>query len=46
MKEKYYEDVEKFTKHQFERKNWFTNSSTQNKVITIKKITETIVKII
>jgi hypothetical protein len=38
MKEKYYEDVEKFTKHKLERKNWFTNSSTQNKVITIKKI--------
>ena len=38
MKEKYYEDVEKLTKHKLERKNWFSNSSTQNKVITIKKV--------
>jgi len=38
MKEKYYEDVEKITKHKLERKNWFSNSSTQNKVITIKKV--------
>ena len=38
MKEKYYEDVEKLTKHKLERKNWFSNSSTQNKIITINKV--------